>query len=234
MQIDVREAARLLSVSEKTIYRWIKRGEIPGFRVSGQYRFSRTELLEWATGRKIGVRPEIFKDPEENEGDPGIEESLRAGGIHYRVPGSSKEGVLSAVIALMSLPEDIDRRFLLDVLLSRESLGSTGIGEGLAIPHVRNPIVLQSPFPTMTLCFLETPVDFDSLDGKPVHTLFTLVSPTVRTHLRILSRLTYALRQPVFRSAVDAQADREAILAGARAVDRTVRPLAPTAPGEVQ
>jgi nitrogen PTS system EIIA component len=224
MEIDVREAARLLSVSEKTIYRWIKRGEIPGFRISGQYRFSKTELLEWATSRRIGVNPEIFREAEEAESDPGIEESLRAGGIHFRVPGGTTEEVFTAVIRLMSLPEDVDRVFLRDVLLSRESLGSTGIGEGIAIPHVRNPIVVSHPVPTMTLCFLEKPIEFDSIDGKPVHTLFTLISPTVRTHLRILSRLTYALRQPGFRAAVDAQADREAIFSAARAVDLSVKP----------
>ena len=60
MQIDVKEAARLLDISEKTIYRWIRRGILPAYRVNAQYRFNRAELLEWATARRINVSPEIF------------------------------------------------------------------------------------------------------------------------------------------------------------------------------
>src|SRR5438034_985186 len=62
----------------------------------------------------------------------------------------------------------------------REALQSTGVGDGIAIPHVRNPIVLHVSRPMITLCFLERPIDFGALDGKPVHVLFSLISPTVR------------------------------------------------------
>lgn len=81
-------------------------------------------------------------------------------------------------------------------------MASTGIGDGIAIPHVRNPVVLHVERPLITLCMLSEPVDFAAVDGKPVHTLFTLVSPNVRTHLQVLSRLAFALRQVGFLSAV--------------------------------
>jgi PTS system nitrogen regulatory IIA component len=227
MQIDVKEAARLLSVSEKTIYRWIRQGDLPAYRIGDLYRFNRTELLEWATARRVGVSPEIFEDGGAGAGElPGIEEAIKAGGIHYRVAGASKSEVLAAVVDLMRLPEEVDRKFLLDVILARESLGSTGFGGGIAIPHVRNPIVLHIPRPMITLCFLESPVEFEAIDGKPVHTLFTLVSPTVRAHLHLLSRLTFGLRLPQFSGPVSEQAAREALLAGARVVDRSARPTA--------
>ncbi len=222
MQIDVKEAARLLAVSEKSIYRWLKNGNLPGYRVSGQYRFNRAELLEWATSRRLNVLPDII--PQAPETAPALAEAIRTGGIHYRVAGADKAEVLASVVALMRLPEEVDRRYLLEVLLSRESLGSTGIGEGVAVPHVRNPIILFSPRPVMTLCFLERGIDFDSIDGEPVHTLFTLVSPTVRSHLGLLSRLTFALRQPDFRRTIAGQAAREQILDAAEAVDRMVHP----------
>ena len=225
MQIDVKEAARLLGVSEKTVYRWIKRGDLPTYRVNDLYRFNRAELLEWATARRIGVSPEIFADGGVETGPlPGLEEAIRAGGIYYRVAGGSKADVLAAVVELMRLPDEVDRKFLLSVLLARESLGSTGFGGGIAIPHVRNPIVLHIPRPTITLCFLETPVEFGAIDGLPVNTLFTMVSPTVRAHLHLLSRLTYGLRMTEFRGPIEAQATREALLGGARAVDASARP----------
>ena len=231
MQIDVKEAARLLGVSEKTIYRWIKRGDLPAYRINDLYRFNRAELLEWATARRVGVSPDIFDDTSRDAGPlPGLEDAIKAGGIHYRVAGRTKEDVLAAVVDLMRLPDEVDRAFLLSVILARESLGSTGFGGGIAIPHVRNPIVLHIPRPTITLCFLETPIEFGAVDGLPVHTLFTMVSPTVRAHLHLLSRLTFGLRLPDFQRPVRERASREELLAGARAVDASARPSPAEAP----
>jgi PTS system nitrogen regulatory IIA component len=224
MQINVKEAARLLAVSEKTIYRWIRQGEIPAYRINDLYRFNRAELLEWATAKRLSVSPEIFAEAAGEEPLPGLADAIKAGGIHYRVSGEAKHEVLEAVVELMRLPEEVDRKFLLSVILARESLGSTGFGGGIAIPHVRNPIVLHIPRPMITLCFLETPIEFGAIDGQPVHTLFTLVSPTVQAHLHLLSRLTYGLRQPRFSVPVAEKAAREILLEGARAVDLSAKP----------
>lgn len=221
MQLGVREVARLLGVSEKTIYRWIKDGRLPAYRVNEQHRFNRAEILEWATARRIGVSPEIFHEGEEASRAtlPSVTEALSAGGIHYRVSGTDKASVLGAVVELMRLPDEVDRRFLQQVLLARESLGSTGVGDGIAIPHVRNPIVMHIPRPTVTLCFLERSIDFDAIDAKPVHTLFTIVSPVVRAHLHLLSRLAFALREDAFRAVIARQGAREEILEELRKVE---------------
>jgi len=231
MKLTVREAAKLLNVSEKSVYRWIKEGVLPAYRINDQYRINRAELLEWATARKLGVSPAIFEEPESgDQPPPTLGDALRAGGIHYRVGGHDKASVLHAVVDLMKLPDDVDREFFYQVLLAREALGSTGIGDGIAIPHVRNPIVLHLARPLVTLCFLERPVDFGALDGQPVHTLFTLISPTVRGHLHLLSRLAFALRDPRFSGAVRTQASREEIFEALQAVEASMStPRAPAA-----
>ena len=64
MMLAVRDAAALLNVSERTIYRWVDQGVLPAHRVNEQYRFHRAELLEWATARRVNVSPEIFSEPE--------------------------------------------------------------------------------------------------------------------------------------------------------------------------
>jgi PTS system nitrogen regulatory IIA component len=120
--------------------------------------------------------------------------------------------VLQAVVEQMHLPEEVNRQFLLQVLLARESLGSTGIGDGIAIPHVRNPIVMHIPRPMVTLCFLREPVAFDAIDHKPVHTLFAIVSPTIRAHLHLLSRLSFALKHPAFLQALTARTGPDELL----------------------
>jgi PTS system nitrogen regulatory IIA component len=220
MQLTVQDVAGLLKVSEKTVYRWINEQSLPGYRVSGQYRFNRAELLEWATSRKVHVSPEIFQEPESTSTPlPGLVDALQAGGIFYRLAGTDKESVLRSVSEHMRLPEEVDREFLLRVLLAREALASTGIGDGIAIPHVRNPIVLHVNRPMISLCFLEKPVEFDALDGKPVHALFSVISPTVRGHLHLLSRLAFGIRDSGFKDAVARQASRDEILNEARRME---------------
>ena len=203
MQLTVRDISKLLNVSERTIYRWIKEESIPAYRIHDQYRFNRSEILEWATANKIGVSHEIFKETEDDGAVvPHLTEALNKGGIHYRVGGKDKESVLRSVVEIFHLPADVNRELLLRVILAREELGSTGIGDGIAIPHARNPIILNIPEVTISLCFLEQGIDFGAIDGKPVNCLFTLITPTVRAHLKMLSQFAFALKDQVVKAAI--------------------------------
>src|SRR5207253_9216491 len=113
MQLTVRDAAKLLAVSEKTIYRWINQGSLPAYRVNEQYRFNRAELLEWATSRKINVSVEIFHEPQNNSTPLlGLVAALESGGIFYRLGGGDKESVLRAIVETLRLPDEVDREFL--------------------------------------------------------------------------------------------------------------------------
>src|SRR5207302_647358 len=82
MNLSVRDAANLLKVSEKTIYRWIKQQAIPAYRVQDQYRFNRAEILEWATSRRLNVASEIFLEPEaEGQAIPSLLAAIEVGGV---------------------------------------------------------------------------------------------------------------------------------------------------------
>jgi nitrogen PTS system EIIA component len=226
MNLRVKDAAGLLHVSEKTIYRWIAQEKLPVHRVSGQYRFNRAELLEWATGKQIPLSPRILEEQEEGP-IPQLEEALRSGGVHYRVGGTDKATVLQSVVDVLPLPEGVDRAFLIQVLLARESLGSTGIGNGIAIPHVRNPITLHVTRPLVALCYLEHPIDFEAIDGKPVHTLFTIISPTARAHLNLLSKLSFGLRSSELAQIVAQVGSREEIFEAAARLDSRIAAMNP-------
>lgn len=228
MQLTVRDAARLLQVSERTIYRWIGDGAIPSYRIQDQHRFNRVELLEWATSRRIPVAPEIFDEPAQEQAIPSLSEALERGGIHYRVSGKDRESVLRSVVALLHLPEEVDREFLYSVFMARERLGSTGVGDGIAIPHVRSPVVLHVTRPEVSLCLLDQPVDFGAIDGKPVSILFALVCPTVRAHLQLLSRLAFLLRNDALRSVLKRQGSRDEIVAAFRAAESELKQRPPT------
>jgi nitrogen PTS system EIIA component len=217
MKLTVKEAAKLFNVSEKTIYRWVEQKGLPAYRINKQFRFNQTELIEWAAAGRTNISPDLLREPESGSIPlPDPVQALAAGGIYYRVGGTDRDSVLRSIVELLRLPDHVDREFLFQVLLARESLGSTGIGDGIAIPHARNPIVLNVERPTITLCFLENPVDFASLDGLPVTILFTLVNPTVRFHLHLLSRLAFMLNNKGFRDELKRQGSRDEILAEAR------------------
>ncbi len=212
MNITVHEAAKILNVSTKSIYRWIKQGKLPAYHIQDQYRLNRAELTEWATANRVEISPSVLIEPESLTQElPSLSQALEVGGISYRVEGTHRDEVLRSVVHGIPLPEGVDREFLYEVLRTREELTSTGIGDGIAIPHARNPIVLHVDRPLVSLCFLENPVDFYAVDGKPVHTLFVLVSPTVRAHLHILSRLSFALRDPQLRACLVRQGTRAEI-----------------------
>jgi PTS system nitrogen regulatory IIA component len=231
MQLTVREVGKYLNVTDATVTRWIKHRGLPAQHVGGQYRFHRAELLEWATANKIKVSAELFSTPDQDsESQLSLASALEAGGIHYQLEDTSKERALRALVEVLPLPESTDRELLLRLFLAREASASTAIGDGIALPHVRNPIVLNVTRPMISLCFLEKPVDFGALDGKPVSVLFSLVSPTIRTHLQLLARLSFALHDVQLKEVVLRAGQSEEIL---RAFRRVEAGMAPAAKGKV-
>jgi len=227
MTLTVRDAARLLRVSEKTVYRWIADRGLPARRIGDQLRLSRGELLDWVAANRADASIELYTEPdEEGAAPPSLAEALTSGGIAYRVDGRTRDEVLRAAVQATRLPEGVHTDFVFEVLRAREQLASTAVGEGIAIPHPRHPLVLHVTEPSITLCFLEEPVDFGAVDGQPVFALFLLLSPSVRAHLHLLGRLGFALRQPGFQRAVRKQAGRNAILKEAARVDGLCRETA--------
>jgi PTS system nitrogen regulatory IIA component len=223
MQLTTRDVTKFFNVSESTVQRWVRTRGFPAHRVNGQYRFSRAELLEWASAQQIRVSPELFENLDEDAAVPvSLAGAMEAGGIHYNVADSTKETALRAMVELMPAPANLDRQTLLNLFLAREALGSTAMGDGIAIPHVRSPLVLGVECASITLCFLQRPVEFGALDARPVGILFSMISPTVRFHLQLLSRLAFALHDSEFRKAVLRKAPREDILTQAQCVDASL------------
>ena len=178
MQLNVREVSKLLKVSEKIVYDWIKRGILRADRVNDQYRLHRSDLLERTSSREIDIPAQIFDSSLFCRSSiPRLTDALHAGGIFYGLQGRGKAAVLSAIVNSLPLPSNSDRESLAQLLLAREALGSTAIGEGIAIPHVRRPILLNASRPAISLCFLDKPVDFGAFDDEPVFAIFLIDQP---------------------------------------------------------
>ena len=229
MQLTLREAARYLDVSESTARRWIGEARLPVHHANERLYLNAVELWEWAVEHGVPVSRRLLDHARERPGHRAADVRAAARRRHLlrHRAAPTRRDVLREFVARLPLPPEQDRETLLSVLEAREAMGSTGIGDGIAIPHVRNPIVLHVDAPFVTLCLLRHPVDFDAMDGQPVHALFMVVSPTVPVHLRILGQLGFLLRR---RHAPD-DAPRSRLRRGdPRRGSRCSRPRRPRAP----
>ena len=218
MHLKIRDAADLLGVSIQTIDRWIEEKKIPVYRIDDQDRFEYGELFEFAIRERLQPSPRLMQAMQAQD-TATASECLNDGGIHYGVGGKTKREVLENALQMIQGMEPAATGPLLDMFLAREQLASTGIGDGIAIPHTRTPLVGYVPQALLSLSFLETPIDYDALDGRPVFALFVLVTPTIRAHLQILGRLSFALKDPDFKKAVLRCDTRETILACLKKVE---------------
>jgi len=109
------------------------------------------------------------------------------------VKASGKKALLAELAAKAAQLYKLDERRLFDRLLERERLGSTGIGGGIAIPHGRMPSLTK---PVGVFARLGNPVDFDSIDERPVDCVFLLLAPegAGADHLKALARVSRLLR----------------------------------------
>jgi PTS system nitrogen regulatory IIA component len=130
--------------------------------------------------------------------------------IFANVRVNNKKQLLQELSQRAAKLSGLDEREIFDALLHRERLGSTGIGEGVAIPHGKLARV-KTIFGIFAR--LERPIDFDSLDGAPVDLVFLLIAPEASgaDHLKALACVARVLRDPTLVSAVRATRDADAL-----------------------
>ena len=255
MRLGIPELARLFEVSERTVYRWIAEDHLPTHEVEGDHRFHRAEVLEWATARDLTPAPEFFETF--GASTPGSTESsladaVASGGVHAiaaprstsdpapELRPSGADPALAALLGTLPLSER-ERSELGAVLAARPNLGLSDHGDGLALPHVRHPIIADIPHPVLAVCFLAHPAAFPGTlpadlargPAPELHTLFLLVTPTVHAHLVLLSRLVHATHVPAVRAALARRASRDELVAALRALEHTAPAPPDTASGTI-
>lgn len=128
-----------------------------------------------------------------------IENILTPGRSLVNVPGGSKKRVLEQIAKVLGrdLP-DLESQAIFESFIAREKLGSTGFGNGIAIPHCR---MSGCTSPLSAVLRLDTPVDFDAIDGAPVDLVFVLLVPEAATdeHLELLRQIASMLDQEEVR-----------------------------------
>ncbi|KMN19829.1 PTS IIA-like nitrogen regulatory protein PtsN [Pseudomonas weihenstephanensis] len=140
-----------------------------------------------------------------------LETILTPGRSLVNVPGGSKKRALEQIANLIGreVPE-LDTQAVYEALIAREKLGSTGFGNGIAIPHCR---LKGCETPVSALLHLDAPIDYDAIDGAPVDLLFVLLVPEAATdaHLELLRQIASMLDRKEVREKLRHAPSNEAL-----------------------
>ncbi len=139
--------------------------------------------------------------PMKSSGPLRLSELISPATINLSLASNDRESVLKELVdqipELASQPQG--RETLLKALHEREQLHSTGIGDGIALPHARNALVGLVDHPIIVFARHPQGIPYGAIDGLPARLFFLLIAPTVTQHLAILARLSRLLREPRMR-----------------------------------
>lgn len=140
-----------------------------------------------------------------------LETILTPGRSLVNAPGGSKKRALQEIATLIDREvPDLEMQDVFEALFAREKLGSTGFGNGIAIPHCR---LKGCASPISALIHLDAPIDYDAIDGAPVDLLFVLLVPEAATdaHLELLRQIASMLDRKEVRDRLRAAGSSEAL-----------------------
>jgi PTS system nitrogen regulatory IIA component len=214
--LSVRQLAEHLQVSEKTVYRMLWRGDLPGHRIGSQWRFSRAEVDYWLDLRlsrlSAPVLREMSHSTEVGLGPLGAALSPRNALILLQ--SGSREEVLRDFVAKVDFPEEVDREALSGRILARERMASTSVAEGVAFFHTarweRRVLIRANLF---AIGRLDARTAFGSSDDPPADLLFLVLARDPHDHLAMLAGATAISRVPGFLAAIRSAQDGPEVVA---------------------
>ena len=140
-----------------------------------------------------------------------IAELISRGGILYDVEGDTPQEIYAKISKMIDLPDGMTAEQVCTALCARENVLSTAVGNGIALPHARTPIIKSEEDQRICVVYLKKPIEMEAPDDKPVTTMFVLLTYNPQVHLRVLSSLASLFRDSRFRLALSRKAD-EAVL----------------------
>lgn len=193
MDLTVEDVAEFLHISETTVRRLLSDRKIPSYRIRDQDRFSRIEIEEWMLNSPEDYLSSV--DFLKGTHHFCLYRALHRGDIFPQMNKTNKEDVIRATTREIASRLNLDAEVLAELLIDREKLMSTAIGHGIAVPHTRD-FLRKGPFDKVFIVYLEQPIEYGSLDGTLVHTLFFLFAGNDKGHLQLLSKLAHLGNSP--------------------------------------
>jgi nitrogen PTS system EIIA component len=180
--LTIEEVARYLRVSERTVYDWAQKGEIPSGKIGTVWRFKKSEIERWVNERLSSNRPaSVFSIVQ-------IQNILSPDRILFLNYSKKRDSLVALAENLAGAPQIKSRQELVAEILRREELMSTAIGRGIAIPHVRLSSVTDL---VVSVGVSQSDIiDFQSLDDVPVRLLF-MIAAAYNQHAYYLQTLSF-------------------------------------------
>ncbi|MBQ7881977.1 MAG: PTS sugar transporter subunit IIA [Treponema sp.] len=204
--LTIEEVAKYLRVSERTVYDWAQKGEIPSGKIGTVWRFKKSEIEKW-----VNQRLSSNTKQEESEVSVRIKNILSPDRIVFINHTTKRDALVELANNLSMAPQVKYQDELVTEILKREELMSTAIGRGIAIPHVRLSSVTDLVM-SVGICKNDI-IDFQSIDESPVRILI-MIAAAYNQHtyyLQTLSFLSSKLKEKELRDALlDAKSSLEA------------------------
>lgn len=197
--LTIEEVAKYLRVSERTVYDWAQKGEIPAGKIGTVWRFKKDEIEKWVNQRLSSNT----KSQEHNQ-PVNIRNILSPDRIVFISHSTKRDAIVQLAQNLATAPQIKNESELVTEILKREELMSTAIGRGIAIPHVRLSSVTDLVM-SVGVCKNDI-VDFQAIDDNPVR-LMIMIAAAYNQHSYYLQTLSF------FSSKLKDKELREKILA---------------------
>lgn len=181
--LTIEEVAKYLRVSERTVYDWAQKGEIPSGKIGTVWRFKKSEIEKWVNDRlSSGSRPVVPTNTIQ------VKNILSPDRILFLNHATKHDALVALASNLSAAPQIKNAEELTTEILRREELMSTAIGRGIAIPHVRLTSVTDL---VMSVGISKTDIiDFQTIDDSPVRLLF-MIAAAYNQHSYYLQTLSF-------------------------------------------
>ena len=195
--LTIEEVARYLRVSERTVYEWAQKGEIPAGKIGTVWRFKKDDIEGWVDERLASSKTSVPKQHKI------VTENFLSPDRVVLLDYASKHDVLVMMSEVLAkAPQVKNSAELLDAILKREALMSTAVGRGIAIPHVRLSSVTDL---VMAVGISKRDIlDFDAVDGNPVRLVFMIAAANNQHdyYLQTISHFSAKLRNEELKSSL--------------------------------
>ncbi|MBQ5470503.1 MAG: PTS sugar transporter subunit IIA [Treponema sp.] len=181
--LTIEEVAKYLRVSDRTVYDWAQKGEIPAGKIGTVWRFKKSEVEKWVNERLSSSSASKNTDTVIQ-----VKNILSPDRVIFVSQISKHDALVELAENLANAPQVKNREELVSEILKREELMSTAVGRGIAIPHVRLSSVTDL---VMSVGVCKRPVeDFATIDDKPI-TLLIMIAAAYNQHAYYLKTLSY-------------------------------------------
>ena len=147
----------------------------------------------------------------ETEETVDLAQLIHRGGVFKNVEGSTPQEIYAKVCKMIDLPAGMTSETVYEALCAREEVLSTAVGNGIALPHARSPIMKTEADQRICVVYLKNPIDMKAPDEREVFVMFILLAHNSQIHLKVLSSLAGLFRDAKFKKALELRSD-EAVL----------------------